>query len=192
MVTEHTTRWEALLGELHSDRSGSQILFDPLVEDWAFAGLSEEYRQQVRQKDHSDQERAILLDRLRWVVQKRLTGRLQEVMLLFLAGYTQVEIGEMLRISRSTVRRILLEAGEKLKAIVGASDCLSQGFRCGKSHVQIFPLDSEEDFRNFARFVDKHPVFQVALGTFADLREVLVIYGERADLEKKSGHGLED
>ncbi len=176
MVTEHTTRWEALLGGLHSDRSGSQILFDPLVEEWAFAGLSEEYRDQVRQKDHSDQERAILLDRLRWVVQKRLTGRNQEVMLLFLAGYTQVEIAEMLRISRSTVRRTLLEAGEKLKSIVGATDCLSKGFSCGDRRIQILPLDSEEDFQAFTRFVQTHCIQQIALGTFADLREVLVIY----------------
>ncbi len=180
MVTEHTTRWEALLGGLNSDRCGSQILFDPMVEDWAFAGLSEEYREQVRRKDHSDQERAILLDRLRWVVQKRLTGRMQEVMLLFLAGYTQVDIAEMLTISRSTVRRTLLEAGEKLKSIIGATDCLSQGFKCGDRRMQILPLDSEEDFQAFARFVQAHQIHQIALGTFADLREVLVIYSEGA------------
>jgi DNA-binding CsgD family transcriptional regulator len=149
-----------------------------MVEEWAFAGLSEEYREQVRKKTHSDQDRAILLDRLRWVVQKRLTGRTQEVMLLFLAGYTQVEIAEMLAISRSTVRRTLLEAGERLKSIVGATDCLSQGFRCGGQQVCILPLDSEEDFQAFARFVHAHRIKHVALGTFADLREVLVIYGD--------------
>jgi hypothetical protein len=178
MVTEHTTRWEALLGGLHSDRCGSQILFDPMVEEWAFAGLSEEYREQVRSKTHSDQERAILLDRLRWVVQKRLVGRMQEVMLLFLAGYTQVEIAQMLSLSRSTIRRILLEAGEKLKSIVGSTEGLAQGFRCGDHQVQILPLDSEEDFQAFARFVDSHRIHQIALGTFADLREALVIYSD--------------
>lgn len=181
MVTEHTTRWEALLGGLNSDRSGSQILFDPMVEEWAFAGLSEEYREQIRQKTHSDQERAILLDRLRWVVQKRLSGRTQEVMLLFLAGYTQVEIAGMLSLSRSTIRRTLIEAGERLKAIVAATDCLSQGFRCGDRQVCILPLDSEEDFQAFARFVQTHTIHQTALGTFADLREVLVIYSEAVD-----------
>jgi DNA-binding CsgD family transcriptional regulator len=180
MATEAATRWEALLSGLNPDRSAREILFDPLVEDWAFAGVSDEYRDLVRQKEHSDQERALLVDRLRWIVQKRLAGRGQEVMLMFLAGYSQVEIADSLRLSRSTVRRTLLEAGGKLKAIVGATDCLSKSHRSGDCQIRILPLDSEDDFKDFAVFVAGHEVRHVALGTFADIREALVIFSDRA------------
>lgn len=176
MVTEFSTRWEALLSGIHPDSCGSQVLFDPLVEGWAFAGLSPEFQQIMKEKDHSDQERAILLDRLRWIVQKRLSGREQEIMLLYLAGCSQVDIAERLGISRSTVRRSLVESGEKLKKIVGMSDCLERTFRQGDIQVRILPLDSEEDFRFLAEFVKKQTVLQLALGTFADLREVLVVF----------------
>jgi DNA-binding CsgD family transcriptional regulator len=176
MVTESATRWEALLGEIRPDRSARQILFDPMVEDWAFAGLSEEYQEMVRKKQHSDQERAILLDRLRWVVQKRLTGRPQEVMLLFLAGYSQVEIADSLRISRSTVRRILVEAGDNLKRIIGSTEGMHHEQCVGGRKVRLLPLDTEEDFKGFAQFIGTHKVMHVALGTFADLREALVIF----------------
>ncbi|NUN98276.1 MAG: hypothetical protein HUU16_19100 [Candidatus Omnitrophica bacterium] len=176
MVTEATSRWEALLGAVSAERSAREILFDPLVEDWAFAGLSSEFQDKVRDKQHSDQERAILLDRLRWIVQKRLSGRAQEVMLLFLAGCSQVEIADTLRVSRSTVRRVLVEAGEKLKRIVQGSSRLLAGLSIGEKQVRILPLDTEEDFKEFADFTHRHDIHHVALGTFADLREVLVIF----------------
>lgn len=176
MVTEATTHWEALLGAVSGARSPREILFDPLVEDWAFAGLSSEFQERVRAKAHSDQERAILLDRLRWIVQKRLSGRAQEMMLLFLAGYTQVEIADSLRVSRSTARRTLLEAGEKLKRIVQGSNELFSGVSFGEKQVRILPLDSEGDFKEFAAFTHLHDIHHLALGTFADLREALVIF----------------
>lgn len=176
MVTEATTRWEALLGTVSAERNARDILFDPLVEDWAFAGLSSEFQDKVRDKQHSDQERAVLLDRLRWIVQKRLSGREQEVMLLFLAGCTQIDIADTLRISRSTVRRVLLESGEKLKRIVQGTDELRSGVSVGGKQVRILPLDSEEDLQEFAAFTHRHDIHHVALGTFADLREVLVIF----------------
>ena len=103
-----------------------------MVEDWAFAGLSEGYREQIRQKDHSDQERAVLLDRLRWVVQKRLKGREQEAMLLFLAGCTQMQIADCLGVSRSTIRRTLAEAGDRLLKIVAGTKRFSRGLKQGR------------------------------------------------------------
>lgn len=176
MVTEFSSRWEALLSGIHPDSCGSQILFDPLVEKWAFAGLSPEFQQLVKEKNHSDQERAILLDRLRWIVQKRLSGREQEIMLLYLAGCSQVDIAERLGLSRSTVRRSLVESGEILKKIVGMNDCLQRTFRKADVQVRILPLDAEEDFLAFTEFVKDHAVMHLALGTFADLREVLVVF----------------
>jgi len=176
METEAGKQWEALLGGLNPDRSAREILFDPMVEDWAFAGLSEGYQEAVREKDHSDQERALLLDRLRWIVQKRLSGRLREVMLLFLAGCSQVEIARLLNTSRSTVRRNLIDAGEHLKSIIGSTQVLSEGKKFRSTQVRILPLDSEDDFKDFARFVEENEINHVALGTYADLREALVIY----------------
>ena len=171
-------QWEALLVGLNPDRSAREILFDPLVEDWAFAGLSEGYQEAIREKQHSDRERAILLDRLRWVAQKRLSGRLRESMLLYLAGCSQVEIAGLLRASRSIVSRDLVIAGERLKAIIGSTQVLSEGTRFRATQVKILPLDSEDDFKEFVRFTEENEIDHVALGTSADLREALVIYGE--------------
>jgi hypothetical protein len=176
MLSETTTRWEALLSSLPTERSANEILYDPLVEEWAFAGLSPQFRQMVREKEYSDQERAILLDRLRWVVQKRVTGRDQEMMLLYLAGCYQNEIAERLKLSRSTVRRSLQETGDKIKHIIDNTECLTQTYSVADKKVRILPLDCEEDFREFASFVRDHQIHHLALGTFADLREVLVIY----------------
>jgi len=176
MVSDSQTRWEALLSGLNPDRSAREVLFDPMVEDWAFAGLSEGYREQVRHKEHSDQERAILLDRLRWVVQKRLEGRKQEVMLLYLAGCTQIQIAEQLGISRSTVRRILLEAGAFLEKVVSGTDLFRRGASRGDLQVRIVPLDTEDDCHEFLDLVREREIEHIALGTFADLREALVVY----------------
>jgi hypothetical protein len=177
MKTETQTKWEALLSGLNPDRSAREVLFDPMVEDWAFAGLSEGYREQMNRKAASDQDRALLLDRLRWVVQKRLTGREQEAMLLFLAGCSQIQIADLLGLSRSTVRRTLLYAGGKLEKIVKGTDAFQKG-SAGKEGLQIriVPLDTEDDYQEFRELVETHEVRHIALGTFADLREALVIF----------------
>jgi DNA-binding CsgD family transcriptional regulator len=178
MATEAQSNWEALLAGLNPDRCSREILFDPMVEDWAFAGLSDGYREQIRQKNHSDQERAVLLDRLRWVVQKRLKGREQESMLLFLAGCTQVQIADRLAISRSTVRRILAEAGDRLQKIVTGTNAFQEGSSRGDVRIRIVPLDTEDDYHDFEKLVSNHEVSHIALGTFADLREALVVFRE--------------
>jgi transcriptional regulator with XRE-family HTH domain len=178
MESHHQTKWESLLAHIGPDRTSKEILFDPLIEDWAFAGISEGYREELRQKKDSEQQRAILLDRLRWVVQKRLAGRDQEIMLLFLAGLTQIQIAERLGVSRSTVRRSLLESGECLTKIVGGSDLLGRGFEAGGLKAKVVPLDSPDDFAEFLELAGRVQVEQMALGTFADLREVLVLYRE--------------
>ncbi|MCA9418008.1 MAG: hypothetical protein KC917_17160, partial [Candidatus Omnitrophica bacterium] len=79
MTHDLDTQWESLIAGIHPDRPGKEILFDPLIEDWAFAGISEEYQDWLKQKKESEEERAILLDRLRWVAQKRLEGRNKEI-----------------------------------------------------------------------------------------------------------------
>jgi len=179
MSNEAQTRWEAFLSGLNPDRSAREVLFDPMVEDWAFAGLSDGYREQMKAQQTSDQERALLLDRLRWIVQKRLFGREQETMLLFLAGCSQIQIAELLGLSRSTVRRTLLYTGGKLEKIVRGTDVFRKGSRRREGvNVRILPLDTEDDYEEFRELVETHEVQHVALGTFADLREALVIYRE--------------
>ncbi|MCA9425453.1 MAG: hypothetical protein KC994_10295 [Candidatus Omnitrophica bacterium] len=175
MTHDLDTQWESLIAGIHPDRPGKEILFDPLIEDWAFAGISEEYQDWLKQKKESEEERAILLDRLRWVAQKRLEGRNKEIFLLYLAGCSQVAIAEFTGVSRSTVRRSLTESGELLKRVVAGTTLLKEGFRKGTVEVKILPLDSEEDLREFAEYVRSKEVRHVALGTFADLREALVI-----------------
>ena len=49
-MNENQSRWEALIAGIGPDRSSREILFDPMVEDWAFAGLSDAYREEVRKK----------------------------------------------------------------------------------------------------------------------------------------------
>lgn len=177
MTNELNTQWESLIGGANPDRSGKEILFDPMIEEWAFAGISEEYQDWLRQKRETEEERALLLDRLRWVVQKRLAGRERESMLLFLAGCSQSAIADHLGVSRSTVRRTLSDAGDKLKRIVAGSDLLRKGLRRGSAEVRLLPLDSEEDIKAFAEYVSTREIRCIALGTFADLREALVISG---------------
>ncbi len=177
MNNELDTQWESLIAGIAPDRPGKEILFDPLIEDWAFAGISEEYQDWLKQKKESEEERAILLDRLRWVAQKRLEGRNKEIFLLYLAGCSQVSIAESLGVSRSTVRRSLVDSGEILKRIVSGTTILKDGFRKGTIEVKILPLDSEEDLKEFAEYVRSREVRHVALGTFADLREALVVSG---------------
>lgn len=177
MKTEIQTKWEALLTGLNPDRSAREVLFDPMVEDWAFAGLSEGYRQQMKEKETSDQDRALLLDRLRWIVQKRLYGREQETMLLFLAGCSQIQIADLLGLSRSTVRRTLLYAGGKLEKVVKGTEVFQKGSkRTNGLQIRIVPLDTEDDYEEFRELVEGHEVRHVALGTFADLREALVVF----------------
>jgi predicted transcriptional regulator len=166
-----------LIAGIHPDRPSKEILFDPLVEDWAFAGISEEYRDWLKQKKECEEERAILLDRLRWVAQKRLQGKAKEIFLLYLAGCSQVSIAESLGVSRSTVRRSLIESGESLKRVVSGTTLLKEGFRKGTVEVKLLPLDSEEDLTEFAEYVRSRQVHHIALGTFADLREALVVSG---------------
>ena len=177
MSNDLDTQWENLIAGIQPDRPGKEILFDPLIEDWAFAGISEEYQNWLKEKKRSEEERALLLDRLRWVAQKRLSGRSREILLLYLAGCSQVSIADSLGVSRSTVRRSLLDSGEKLKRIVAGTTLLKEGMRRGTVEVRILPLDSEEDLREFAEYVRSHEVHHVALGTFADLREALIISG---------------
>jgi len=177
MTSELNTQWESLIAGIAPDRPGKEILFDPLIEDWAFAGISEEYQDWLKQKKESEEERAILLDRLRWVAQKRLEGRNREIFLLYLAGCSQVSIAEFLAVSRSTVRRSLIESGESLKRIVSGTTLFKEGYRKGTVEVRILPLDSEGDLKEFAEYVKSREVHHIAMGTFADLREVLVVSG---------------
>ena len=176
MTNAAQTRWEALLAGLNPDRSAREILFDPLIEDWAFAGLSDAYREQIKEKQHGDQERAVLLDRLRWIVQKRLAGREQEIMLLYLAGCSQVQIADRLGVSRSTVRRSLADSGERLMKIVAGSGAVREGWTRRSLTARLLPLDTEDDYHAFLDLIAERAVRHVALGTFADLREALVVY----------------
>lgn len=176
MTTEAGTQWEALLRGIAPDRSEREILFDPLIEEWAFRGVSTAYARKIQESDTGDQDRAVMLDRIRWIAQKRFTGRAQEILLLYLAGCSQVEIASQLDVSRSTVRRSLIESGEKMKKIIEGTDCLRQGVQSGEIATRLFPLDCADDVTEFAAFVRTHFVHHVALGTFADLREALVVY----------------
>lgn len=179
MSNEAQSKWESLLSGLNPERSAREVLFDPMVEEWAFAGLSDGYREQVKAKQTSDQDRALLLDRLRWIVQKRLIGREQETMLLYLAGCSQIQIAEILGLSRSTVRRTLLYAGGKLEKIVKGTDAFRKGTaRKEGIQIRVVPLDTEDDYEDLRKLVESRDVKHIALGTFADLREALVVYVE--------------